>query len=848
MSLRRKVVKSADKTLSRQNEYLAALHETTLGLIGRLELGDLLEDIVTRAGALVGTSNGFVYLYDPEAGQLEMQVGLGAHSSNVGFHIKPGEGLAGKVYERGEPMVVETYSSWEGRHPDPRFDEIHWMVGVPLKSHDDIAGVLGLSYFRTGKGFNEEEVSTLCRFAELASVALDNARLYTRLNKELAERKRAEEDLREAKEAADAASRAKSEFLANVSHEIRTPMNAILGMARLTLDTELTPKQRSYQEMILNSAESLLELLNTILDLSKIEAGRLELEMASFRLPNLIHALCQMFRGRAAEKGIDLTVDISDDVPAVVIGDAMRLRQVLMNLIGNGVKFTDHGEIVVRVGCLNMSDDGSRAKLSFSVRDTGIGIAPHQIERLFDSFTQADGSTTRRFGGTGLGLAISKRLVEMMGGRFQVESEPGRGSRFTFSAWFECSAHITESDEHHAGCNPELIETIRGAHVLLVEDNFINQELASEVLRKAGVTVEIAVNGIEALGAVERTRFDAVLMDVRMPEMDGYEATRQIHGDPRFVDLPIIAMTAHAMKGDREKCIAEGMNDYVPKPIETDQLYSALARWVRRSAQSRKGTVFPLSGLETSDGPDLCEPSADMTDRQSEHGPPEFDVNGAVKRSGGNKPLLANLLRLFCRDHAGAADEVRHLMSREDTESALSVLHGLKGVAGNIGAKSLYAMTVEIEARIRNRDLAQAHILLEGFESIVRHAIEYAQNLQQALENASSSQPEPVVFQPIHSCIDDSRVGDLPSGNLELSSNADHELASLLSELDGFLNNNDLEARECVELLSPHLTRSDLLDEMEFLRDQIAEFEFEEARATLSIIAERVGIPLEREK
>lgn len=876
--------KRAEKTLCRQNEYLAALHETTLGLISRLELGDLLEAIVVRAGALVGTSNGFVYFYNPETDLLEKQIGLGAHSTNAGFRIKPGEGLVGKVWELGEPMVVEDYSAWEGRHQDPRFDQLHWMVGIPLKSDAHVAGVLGLSCFKAGKGFDKEEISILSRFAELASIALDNARLYTRLNLELAERKRAEEDLREAKETADAASKAKSEFLASVSHEIRTPMNAILGMTRLTLDTNLTQEQQSYQEIILSSARSLLEILNAILDLSRIEAGRLEIEATSFNLPHLLNVLCDMFRERAAEKKINLTSYAADDVPSVVIGDPLRLKQVLINLIDNAVKFTDAGKISVRVERLEASEDGARVKLSFSVEDTGIGVAPDQIDRLFDSFTQVDGSTTRKYGGTGLGLAISKRLVEMMGGEFSVDSGPGKGSRFSFTAWLEHAEGMAAGEE--IGTESELIGQIKGACILLVEDNFINQRVAAEMLRKAGVTVEIASNGLEAIQAVGRSRFDALLMDIRMPEMDGYDTTRQIHADPRFASLPIIAMTAHTMKGDRKKCMEAGMNDYVAKPVDAKQLFSVLAKWVHPE-ESKSDSSSVAGGLEAvvMDGDDRSSVTDSCREVSSS---PEVDLEAALRRIGGNKRLLAKLMGGFCRKYTQVADEVRQEISRGETESALMLLHGLKGVAGNLSATMLYAATIELEARIRRGEISELGPILDKFEGILGQTIGCARSLQTAMESVPSDQsieartgtveglpatsvlhePEaidrqltPLISIPAadghasramdHELESNSRA---PEGGSPQSETASEEpieeyrmdLPSLLMELDGFLRNNDLDARDCVSYVREQIVLPELLDEVQLLWEQIMDLEFDKAKGTLAIIAMGLGITLEQ--
>lgn len=730
-------------------------------------------------------------------------------------------------------------------------------------------------------------------------------------------------ELVNAKTSADAANKAKSEFLANMSHEIRTPMNAVIGMAYLALKTNLSTKQQTYVSKIYAAANTLLGIINDILDFSKIESGQLDMDTSEFKLDDILDNIAALVSQKADEKGLEVLFGVDSNVPTTLLGDPLRLGQVLTNLLNNAVKFTEKGDIIV--SCTLDAVLGDRVRLRFMIKDTGIGMSQEQQARLFTAFTQADGSITRRFGGTGLGLTITKRLLELMDGGIQVLSEEGKGTIVTFTATFglpksesgedrasvgDMARILVVDDNEPAGrmlqnilqsmnfradlasssteafamlwqedagdpyrivlmdwrmpvmdgieatwrlrtelnlnnvppvfitaalgraevlqqaekagavgviykpvnkstLFDSLMEALHGrvptsartrapapiaasqpthpvfpgAMILLVEDNPVNQQVAAELLESAEATVIIAENGLKALKIIESSRrrppFDLVLMDLQMPEMDGYEAAARLRTDSQYDVMPIVAMTAHAMVDERQRCLALGMNDHISKPIEVDKFFATLTRWLRSSPESARQKRKPMSA-DTAASSITEDAAPEASAVEGALFLPGFDAEKALIRLGNNERLYIKLLRQFLMHYATAETQFYEAFDAGDMETAQRIAHTLKGLAGSIGASTLASECAFLEASFANGDR-------NAIRSLAGTAFNTLSKVQATLSRAFAAEFEAQAVEE--------RAGEaLKPGAPVLSAKDAQRRGALLEQLEGYLEEDDAEA------------------------------------------------------
>ncbi|MDQ7831520.1 MAG: ATP-binding protein [Desulfovibrionaceae bacterium] len=518
-----------------------------------------------------------------------------------------------------------------------------------------------------------------------------------------AREKAAEAEMDRARAATKAAESAKSVFLTNMSHELRTPMIGILGMTELTLATSLSRKQREYLEMVRHSAASLLEIINDILDSARITAGKLELAATAFALRETVESAITVFAPLAEQKGLSLSAHIADTVPMIVVGDPIRLRQVLINLVGNAVKFTEKGSVEVDVSLDSSPPSQMDApRLAFTVRDTGIGIPAGKLDAIFESFTQADPSPTRKYRGAGLGLSIFKELVTMMGGEIDVTSEEGKGSVFSFRVALRPAGERAPAEAAGGDHGAAWENALPPLTILLAEDNPVNQMFIRELLEQSGHAVITAHTGLRAVKVLEKSRVDAVLMDIQMPEMDGMEATRIIRSatDGRIdPEVPIIALTAHAHKGDRETFLRAGMDDYLPKPVGLPEISASLLRVL-----ARKGR---LPAAPTCDDPEI------------------LDFGWLLEKARGNAAFVLKLFTAFVEEKPGMIEAMRQAVAAPDLERLGFLAHSLKGASATMGAKRLSAMAKTLDTAARAGDRESAAAALVDVEAALEQVLEH---------------------------------------------------------------------------------------------------------------------------
>jgi len=532
-------------------------------------------------------------------------------------------------------------------------------------------------------------------------------------NIDITARRKMHEDMAQARAQAEASSQAKSEFLANVSHEVRTPLNAVMGLTRLLQQSSVNPEQRQYLDLIDRSASTLLALLNDILDLSKIEAGKLVFEQIRFDIGRWVREAVALHTPVAQAKGLRVDVDIAEDVPRKLEGDPGRLRQIISNLVSNAVKFTERGRILVtvRVAPDQAGVPRDQLRLLFAVRDTGVGIAQDKQAQIFEAFTQADTSTTRRYGGTGLGLAICARLVSMMGGSIRVLSRPGEGSTFRFTADF---AHAAAEINVMTELAPLEDMGRAGQQVLLAEDHAVNELLMRKLLAQMGYEVTVARDGQEAVRCWEAQHFDLVLMDVQMPVMSGFEATAQIRAletaDPARLHTPIVALTAHAMAGYREKCLAAGMDAYVSKPVSPALLTQAIDEAMRAPVASRAGpgrlqaTDLARAGRGGS-ASSRAVPVPEARGAMPAGGSADaIDLDQLVKTMGGDRAAVGEIATAMRSDMAQRGEALQRALAARNALPLQEQTHALKGSLSTIGAHRAAAAAKQVEPAVRSGD------------------------------------------------------------------------------------------------------------------------------------------------